>query len=336
MGDPGINALSPAPTDGPRKIINFDADSTPPIDLSIYFTGGKELRTFSAVVTDPTDGIPEAAGITLEDVSGSMLPLTVTEIDADATGTAFDEIVVTVTVTDADMRAATNTVTIKRNTTPEYSGTIDDIEVGLQEEDRPGSVPGCEKLNACVVTVGFTDDDSDMNDKLDYTINTDVVSVSATETLGEVKITGLTATSEALTVKITAMDEGGLTVDSSEFSLSVNAAPTVKSAIAPVRLKSRGTDEKMVAFVIDSHFSDSDGDDLTFTVVTGDEKNAYDRKVVTVAEPATDNSTGNTTITVTAQGAGQTMVYVRATEMTSGDNAGIGQSVETSFMVTVD
>ena len=49
-GMAGVDALSPA-TDGPRKIINLDADSTPPIDLSIYFTGGKETITYSVKVT---------------------------------------------------------------------------------------------------------------------------------------------------------------------------------------------------------------------------------------------------------------------------------------------
>ena len=338
MGDPGTNALSPAPTDGPRKIINFDVDSTPPIDLSIYFTGGKEPRTFK-VTPLPAD-TPGDNGITIdpEDVSGSMLPLTVTKIASDAGGTAFNEIVLTVTATDAEMRTAMNTVTIKRNAAPTFTGNADAITVGVQEGVRT-DVSGCEMLNVCVKT-GFVDSDSDANDKLDYTINTDVVSVSATETLGEVKITGLTATSEALTVKITAMDEGGLTVDSSEFALNVNAAPTVKRAIAPVNLPSRGpVAERMVMFVIDSHFDDSD--DLTFTLVMDaedaeeDEKKEHDSDVATVAV-APNNTTMNTEVTVTAQGAGQTMVYLRATEMTGGNETGIGQSVETSFMVTVD
>ena len=131
------------------------------------------------------------------------------------------------------------------------------------------------------------------------------------------------------------MDEGGLTVDSNEFSLTVNAAPTVKRAIAPVNLPSRGsTEEKMISFVIDSHFDDSD--DLTFILVE-DEKKAHDSDVATVTvDDQPDSTTGNTSVTVMAQGVGQTMVYLRATEMTSGDDAGIGQSVETSFMVTVD
>ena len=262
-----------------------------------------------------------------------MLPLKVTKIEANVAN-GFDEIILTVTATDAEMRSATNTITMKRNAAPVSSDqNIDAIVVGLQEGARSGN-GDCATLNVCLVAPGFTDPDSDMNDELDYTINTDVVSVSATDTPGQVKITGRTATSEALMVKITAMDEGGLTVDSSEFSLSVNAAPTVKRAIAPVNLPSRGTDaEKMITFVIDSHFDDSDA--LTFMLVT-DEKKAHDGDVAVVTVAETVGNTENTSVTVTAQGTGDTMVYVRATEMTSGEDAGIGQSVEASFMVTVD
>ena len=330
MGDPGTNALSPAPTDGPRKIINLDLESTPPIDLSIYFTGGKDTITYSVEVTTPEDGmIPAGAGITLEDVSGSMPPLKVTEIAADATD-GFDPIVLTVTATDADMRSAMNMVTVKRNNTPSFTGTIESTEVGVQEGARTGATD-CDMLNVCVVS-GFDDADVGDAEKLIYSINTDVVSVSATEMAGEVKITGMTATTEAVMVKITAMDEGGLTVDSNEFSLTVNAAPTVKRAIAPVRLPSRGTaDEKMVSFIIDSHFEDSDN--LEFALVIDEEK-AHDGEVATVV--VTDGGTSNSSVTVTAQGAGRTMVYVTATEETGGADTGIGQSVEASFMVTVD
>jgi hypothetical protein len=264
-----------------------------------------------------------------------MLPLKVTKIESDATD-GFDSIVLMVTATDADMRTAMSTVTMKRNDAPTFGNNdIEATEVGVQEGARDASNT-CAMLNVCVVS-GFADSDADAGDKLTYTINTDVVSVSDnddTDVAGDVKITGLTATSEALMVKITAMDEGGLTVDSTEFSLSVNAAPTVKRAIAPVSLPSRGTaEEKMVSFIIDSHFEDSD--DLSFTLVTDDEK-AHDGTVatVTLSEPSGDE---NTMVTVVAQGAGDTMVYVKATEDTGGgDNAGIGQSVEASFMVTVD
>ena len=112
-----------------------------------------------------------------------------------------------------------------------------------------------------------------------------------------------------------------------------------------MRLKSRGSaEERKVVFVIDSHFDDSD--DLTFTLVMDaadaeeDEKKAHDSaksQMVDVAWTTVGDDNDNTQVTVTAQGAGQTMVYLMATEATSeGDNAGIGQSVEASFMVTVD
>jgi hypothetical protein len=262
-----------------------------------------------------------------------MLPLKVTKIESDATD-GFDSIVLMVTATDADMRTAMSTVTMKRNDAPTFGNNdIEATEVGVQEGARDASNT-CAMLNVCVVS-GFADSDADAGDKLTYTINTDVVSVSDnddTDVAGDVKITGLTATSEALMVKITAMDEGGSTVDSNEFELTVNAAPTVKRAIAPVRLPSRGTEmEKTVSFVIDSHFEDSD--DLSFTLVTDDEK-AHDGTVAMVTVAEVGNGNTNTMATVVAQGPGDTMVYLKATEDTS--DGGIGQSVEASFMVTVD
>ena len=205
-------------------------------------------------------------------VSGS----TVT-ISGVATGSA------TITVTASDGRlSATQTiaVTVVTNQTPQAVGTVPAQSVAIGTTPKTVDVGGY-----------FSDPDGDA---LTYT------ATSSNAAKATVSISGSTVTltgvaSGSATVTVTASDGTAAATQTIAVTAGTNRAPTGLGPLLNLTLRtpnSRSHD-------FSSHFSDPDGDPLTFTASSADETKAT-VSVSGSTVTATAKRTGSTTITVTA------------------------------------
>ena len=251
--------------------MTIPAGETPTMEASSYFTDpdGDTLR-YTASVAD--------SGVVRASVAGGTVTIR---------GVARGTTDVTVAATDSDGASATQTFeTTVPNRAPKPAGSIP------AQTLNPG---GTVAINA---SRHFTDPDGDALTYTATSSNTGVATVSVSGST--VTITGV-ATGGA-TVAITARDPGELTATQS-VSVTVkqgNQAPQPAGSIPAQTLNPGGT----VAINASRHFTDPDGDALTYTATssnTGAATVSVSGSTVTITSVAT----GVATVTITARDPGE-------------------------------
>ena len=255
-------------------------DATQDVSLSGLFSDadGDTLTITAASSDDAKAAVTVAADqskLTLTGVAAGTATITVTAQDSDG-NTVSDSFDVSVTASQQQDPP---------NSAPTVSAGIGDITIVNESGTQTVSLSGV-----------FSDADSD---SLTVTASSDDEAIATVSVAADYSTLTVTAKSQGMTtVTVTANDGNGGEV-STEFTITVKAAPVVASAIADVSgLEVKATRDVSLAGV----FSDPDGDSLTITAASSDESTA----TVTVA-PDGSNLTltgvaeGTATITVTAE-----------------------------------
>ncbi len=276
------------------------------VDAIIVSESGTHVVSLSGVFRDALTLTAASSdqGIATVSVSADYSTLTVT---AKSRGTAT----VTVTGTDGNGETVANEFTIKVKASPVVAAAISNV-TGLTVGDN---------LEVSLTGV-FSDADTDKLTLRASSSNVDVVApfihFPATNTLT------LIANSEgAATITVTAQDSDGNRV-SDTFNVMViaakpNQSPMVSAAISDaIIVKESGARHVSLSGV----FGDADGDDLTVTASSSDEK------VATVSVAFDYVASVYHTLTVTAKGRGTATITVSASD-------GNGGSVSDSFAVKV-
>ena len=313
------------------------------IDLADYFRGTVE-RTYGT-----PDGSQDTAADQIFEakLEGSMLTIT-----PKATQPTDEYNVETFTIEISDGGESTPielVVSARRNRAP--TATADDeATVGTQVPDTaPDAVRACTAndgagANECYVDVSFEDLDSTVTqpfasqEKLSFTAmssDTSKVAVVSVDNapgnaaddppmplVARLVVRGLASTwdtdaHDPVEVVVVATDAGGETVRG-KAQISVDGAPTVKSAI-PGGTVSQGTgNDTYVITDVSGFFEDPEGTTLTFGAESGN-TNAATVEV------------NNNTVTVTRNAPGTAEITVTATEPSGSDPQ---QSVKGTFTVT--
>ena len=243
-----------------------------------------DALTYSATTSD--------GGVATASVAGSTVTIT---------GVAAGSATVTVTARDPGGLSATQTISVT-------------VEAGNQAPVPVGSLGELSFPQGGEVTVFVAENFSDPDgDALTYTAassDTAVVTVTASE--ATVVVVGVAAGSA--TVTVTATDPGGLsaTQDLAVVILPGNQAPQLGDSIPAQMIMVGDT----VRLVVSAHFTDPDGDDLTYEAVSSD------------TGIATALASGDT-VTIGGQAAGGVSVTVSASDPE-------GLSVAQEVMVTVE
>ena len=197
-----------------------------------------DALTYTATTSD--------AGVATASVAGSTVTMT---------GVAAGSAMVTVTARDPDGATATQSISVT-------------VEAGNQAPVPVGSLGELSFEQGGEVTVHVAENFSDPDgDALTYTAassDTAVVTVSTSE--ATVVVVGVAAGSA--TVTVTATDPGDLsaTQDMAVMILPGNAAPQLGDSI-PAQVIQVG---ETIMIVVSGHFTDPDGDELTFEAVSSD------------------------------------------------------------------
>ena len=189
----------------------------------------------------------------------------------------------TVTVTASDGRlSATQTiaVTVVTNQTPKAVGTIPAQTVAI------GTTPK-------TVDVGGNFSDAD-GDTLTYTATSSAIS-KATVTISGSTVTLTGVASGSATITVTASDGIAAATQTIAVTAGTNRAPSSLGPLLTWTLRTPNSKSHDFA----GHFSDPDGDTLTFTVTSSDKTKAT-ASVSGSTVTATAKRAGNTNITVTA------------------------------------
>ena len=256
------------------------------VDLSTYFTDADSDPLTYAVVSSDT----AKATVSLSDATLSVTPV--------AVGTST----ITTTATDPDGTFATQTFTMtvkQANRTPTVSQTIPD-----QTIERTYSGSNLD-TNA---HIGLSDKFSDADgDALTYTATVAITSAgyfvhvdfrrganTLTITAPQADVGG----SGTTTVTVTATDTDNASV-SQTFSVTTSIRPTAVGTIPAVIVDPNGGSATVT---LTSHFSDADGDTLTYTASSSDTTKAT---VQIVSDPSDGvqiigGNAGPVTVTVTA------------------------------------
>lgn len=264
--DPDPNR-APAVTDAIPDQLMTEGD-TATVDLSSYFTDpdGDNL-TYAATSSNP--------GVLTASVSGSRLIL-VAVAPGDAT--------VTVTATDPDGLTATDKfdATIKhRNRAPVPADSIPDQELTEGERVMIGLAPHFEDPDGDTLTYEAVSSDGDL------------LAVDVSE--DQLSLAGVRA--GTVTVTVTATDPDGLAA-SQDFEAVVeeNRPPEVVREIGEIGLEQ----DEYVIFELSSHFSDPNGDSLTYTAVPSDTlvvSASIDGDTLKISSGAPDRATVEVTAT---------------------------------------
>ena len=243
-----------------------------------------DALTYTAATSD--------AGVATASVAGSTVTIA---------GVAAGSATITVTARDPDGATATQTISVT-------------VEAGNQAPVAVGSLGELSFEQGGEITVHVAENFSDPDgDALTYTAtSSDTTVVTATTSEATVVVVGV-ATGSA-TVTVTATDPGGLsaTQDMGVMILQGNQAPQLGDSIPAQMIMVGDT----VRLVVSAHFSDPDGDDLTYEAVSSD------------TGIATALASGDT-VTIGGQAAGGVSVAVSAS-----DQQGLSASQE--VMVTVE
>jgi hypothetical protein len=273
---------SPPRAAAPIPDIRLASGAETTVNASSYFTDpdGYALA-FRAVSSDPSVVSAAAAG-------------GVVTVTALALGAAT----ITVTATDdLGLEAEQSFVaTVLSNRAPMGTGRIPDIELSLN---------GTRTVTAASY---FRDPDGD---PLTYGAASSDPDAVRAETAGD-RVTVTALRRAAATVTVTATDPGGLS-GSLSFEVAVpNRAPGLTAALPDLTLTTGATHR----VILSGHFSDPEGDPITFSASSSD---------ATRASLAVSGST----VTVTAEREGSARVTVRATDA-------LGLSAEGSFDVAIE
>ena len=197
-----------------------------------------DALTYTAATSD--------AGVATASVAGSTVTIT---------GVAAGSATITVTARDPDGATATQSISVTveaANQAPVAVGSLGELSF-----EQGGEV-------TVFVAEYFSDPDGDA---LTYTAaSSDTTVVTATTSEATVVVVGVGAGSA--TVTVTASDPGGLsaTQDMAVMILPGNQAPQLVDSIPAQTIMVGDT----AMLVVSGHFSDPDGDDLTFEAVSSD------------------------------------------------------------------
>jgi hypothetical protein len=290
-----------------------------PIDVADYFVGGnRDGREYAMVGDAPTPAL--RTGVTHEGPEGSTLTISVDDAWQEPSGTILDH-VFTISATDTDGQRAQASVHVRDNAVPTRLLAAVTVTVGTSSSapDSPlGNAPvSCAVHNQCTIdTSGFFEDDN-TGDK--FTVALDDIGSDDADKLtaiindaGNIVITGLKATTTAVSLMVAGSDEAGTTAtDRVTLTVTVDGAPT----IGPIENQSMKVgDTKQVATA-----SDPEGDDMTFVFTSTDDN------------VATGTSDGND-VSVVAHNEGVATITVAVTESSGGEPS---QTTTVSFTVTV-
>ena len=241
---------------------------------------------------------PDGDDLAYSAISSNAGVVTVTVSDADlrVTGVGQGAAVVTVTVTDPYGLSATQVFVVAvPNRGPEAVGRMPDAETFVGESVE------------IALADYFSDPDGDDLDYFASSSDEGVATVSVTDATLRVASVG----QGVATVTVTATDPGGLSATQA-FTVTVpNRVPVVSDPIPDAQVNVAESFE----LTLSDHFSDPDGDDLTYAATSSDEG------------VATASASG-ASLTVAGVGQGAATVTVTATDPG-------GLSVEQSFTVTV-
>ena len=197
-----------------------------------------DALTYSAATSD--------AGVATASVAGSNVTVT---------GVAAGSATVTVTARDPDGATATQSISVTveaANQAPVAVGSLGELSF-----EQGGEV-------TVFVAEYFSDPDGDALTYTATSSDTTVVTVTASE--ATVVVVGVAAGSA--TVTVTASDPGGLsaTQDMAVMILPGNQAPQLGDSIPAQGIQVGET----IMIVVSGHFTDPDGDELTFEAVSSD------------------------------------------------------------------
>jgi hypothetical protein len=337
-GNPAFQPLA-LKAEGPLVVISdtMDADEmTVPgaavtIDIADYMRGTAD-RTYSKPANSQTATADQIFEAKLE---GTML--TITPKTPQPTTTPYNVEQFTIMVSDGgESNPIRLVVPARRNRAP--TATDDDTAtVGTQAPDKaPDAVRACSAndgdgagANECYVDVEFEDTDSETNavvasdEKLIFTpmssdtSKVEVVSVDnapganpgdpSNPLMARLVVRGIASTWDAtletpahdpVEVVVVATDDGELTVRG-KAQITVDGAPTLKSAIPGGTVSQGATTNTYVIQDVSGFFEDPEGATLTF-MAESDNTNAAMVEVSTNMVTVTRNAPGTAEITVTA------------------------------------
>jgi hypothetical protein len=344
----GAAALVATSGDAPTILINDreEADGTFVLggpgmyDVTGLFAGGLGKITYTAAKADvDQDDEPDTVAMAKYEASieEGTSTLTITWKAAMAALLHADVFTIDVSATDEAKTTVTTQVMAQRNAAPMAVDTpIPMLRIGTQDATRPtdngdawpATPYTCEKLNACKLTFGedyITDEDQG---GLMYSAVSESSAVHLSPVDGGIMIFGMTPTTaddgmngdaQQITVTVTAMDLGELSVERT-FKVNVDGPPTDGKFPLPAQTI---TEETMIALA--PYISDPEGRNLAYTVEF-DETNPY----ITAEE-----KDGILTLGVAVNGisGGPVAVKITATEPADGES-GVGQTHEITVMVS--
>ncbi len=208
------------------------------IDLSSYFSDPDgDALTYTATSSDP--------GVLSASVSGSELTLV---------AVAPGEASVTVTATDTDGLKATD----------EFDATVKHRNRAPMLTD---SIPAQVVVEGRSITIDLAPhfDDPDGDTLMYGAVSSDGELLAVEVSENELVLAGLRA--GTVTVTVTATDPDGLSASQDlDAVIEMNHAPEVVEEIGDIGLEQ----DEYVVFDLSSHFSDANGDSLTYTAVSSD------------------------------------------------------------------
>ena len=300
-GDQEGNPIAPTPPTTPANRAPQASQAIPDQEVPV---GGHEQLDMQGYFADP-DGEP----LSFAAVSSDVAVVTVAVAGSTVTLTAVSAGMADVTVTAADPAGLTAAQTFRvtteppPNRAPRASAPIPDQPLRLNENETA----------AVDLTLHFTDPDGD---PLSFTASSSDARVVTVAIAGST-LTITTVSAGMADVTVTAADPAGLTA-AQTFTSTVEPppkrAPLVSAPILGRTLKLNESEKGTVDLSL--HFTDPDGDPLTFEATSGD------TRVATA-------SVSNGTLTLLARALGTANVTVAASDPG-------GLSVMQAFAVTVE
>ena len=291
-----LDNLQPKPTDPIPDINDLKFGDSREVDLSMHFTDDDDDDD-SLIYT----AVPAMEGYVTTDVDDSVVKITVA--DKKTGSTRID-----VTVSDGKHNnpvKASFVVTVVNQAPESTTNQITNLALDFDEETTFSLVPYFRDPEGRALEYGASIDD----DKV------------ATVSVDDSDNITITAKDDGnATITITATDDGDNTT-SRELALTVRPEPTVPNnaptttAIPAMSLDLGSNNTANVT--LSDHFSDEDGDELTYVVSSDNED------VATAAEAA-----GILTVTATSSGVGNATITVTASDPD-------GAEAELTFVVTV-
>lgn len=255
---------------------NQAPQATDSIPAQALMPDGSVTIDLSGHFTDPDDDALTYEGATSDAAVATVM---IEGSNATITGVAAGTATITFTASDPEGLSATQDAAVTVNTPPAPEGTIDDINVRLDES------------TTLVVSGYFTDADGDALSYEAASSDDEIATASAADST--VTINGHAAGSATIT--ITATDPRGASA-MQEATVSVKTPP-MPDSVPPTHDMIVGNH---VELDFSTFFTDEDGDDLTYTAATSDASVAtasVEGSVVTTT--AADEIDGDTVVTLT-------------------------------------